>query len=291
VWAISPASGNERLVLLALADACSRDDGSGCWPSAAIARKASISDRTVRRVIARLETDGHVIVHRGGSRAGSTNSDTVVTGNRVFHSPGQNVTPDSLSWGDSDDTPPRTKLRQGTLDTAVSPDPPVNHKGTAAARVREARSSDRTAAGGGPEVEEFFDRLASLSPRWLLSTGQRGRLAPGAAAALAGRWTPGALADHIGADTAGIRNAGGVLAARLSSAGLPARRAPGRPPWCGECDRATRMVGFDGDAPSPCPRYKPGSQRARATAPETPLSGYASRGPSDAVTSPSARRG
>ncbi len=32
VWASSPTSGNERLVLLALADACSRDDGSGCWP-------------------------------------------------------------------------------------------------------------------------------------------------------------------------------------------------------------------------------------------------------------------
>jgi predicted transcriptional regulator len=69
VWANSPASGNERLVLLALADACSRDDGTDCWPSAAtIARKANISDRTVRRVIARLEADGHVMVHRGGGR-------------------------------------------------------------------------------------------------------------------------------------------------------------------------------------------------------------------------------
>ena len=71
VWANSPTSGNERLVLLALADACSRDDGTGCWPSAAtIARKANISDRTVRRVIARLEAGGHVLVHRGGGRAG-----------------------------------------------------------------------------------------------------------------------------------------------------------------------------------------------------------------------------
>ncbi len=71
VWANSPTSGNERLVLLALADACSRDDGSGCWPSAAtIARKANISDRTVRRVIARLEAEGHLIVHRRHQRPG-----------------------------------------------------------------------------------------------------------------------------------------------------------------------------------------------------------------------------
>lgn len=93
VWANSPTSGNERLVLLALADACSRDDGSGCWPSAAtIARKANVSDRTVRRVITRLEANGHLIVHRGGGWAGSANSYTVVTGDRVIHSPGQNVT-------------------------------------------------------------------------------------------------------------------------------------------------------------------------------------------------------
>ena len=94
VWASSPTSGNERLVLLALADACSRDDGSGCWPSAAtIARKANISDRTVRRVITRLEADGHLIVHRGGGRAGSTNSYTVVTGDRVIHSPRAGCSP------------------------------------------------------------------------------------------------------------------------------------------------------------------------------------------------------
>ena len=75
VWANPPASGNERLVLLALADACSRDDGSGCWPSAAtIARKANISDRTVRRVIVRLKAGGHLAVHRGGGRAGATAS-------------------------------------------------------------------------------------------------------------------------------------------------------------------------------------------------------------------------
>jgi hypothetical protein len=71
VWANSPTSGNGRLVLLALADACSRDDGTGCWPSAGtIARKANISHRTVRRVIARLEAGGHLAVHRGGGGPG-----------------------------------------------------------------------------------------------------------------------------------------------------------------------------------------------------------------------------
>ena len=44
VWANSPTSGNGRLVLLALADACSRDDGTGCWPSAATSRRQLLRD-------------------------------------------------------------------------------------------------------------------------------------------------------------------------------------------------------------------------------------------------------
>ena len=72
-------------MLLAIADGCSGDDGTGCWLSAAtIARKASISDRTVRRVIARLEAGGHLVVHRSGGRAGLASSCPVVTTHRLW---------------------------------------------------------------------------------------------------------------------------------------------------------------------------------------------------------------
>ena len=254
VWANSPTSGNERLVLLALADACSRDDGTDCWPSAAtIARKANISARTVRRVIARLEADGHVVVHRGGGRAGATNSYTVVM---VIHSPGQNVTPDKVSGDDSGDSPPLTELCQGTPDTAMSPDPPGNHHRTAATRAREACASGSPTVNGEAEVSEFFDLLAAMSRRWLMTAASAAGSAPAVAAALADRWNPAALAKHVGANTAGIRNPGAVLAARLSPAQLLLPPAPRRPPWCGECDQATRMLDFDGDAPRPCPRCK-----------------------------------
>jgi Helix-turn-helix domain len=249
VWANSPTSGNERLVLLALADACSRDDGTGCWPSAAtIARKANISDRTVRRVIARLEADGHLVVHRGGGRAGSTNSYTVVTG---IHTPGQNDTPDNLSRGDTGDTPPQTQSRQGTPDTAVSPDPPENYQRTTPAQPRET-SPDATVAGG--RVGEFF---AALGNAWRLTVAQRARLAPAVEATLDLGWTPQTLASAIGTNTTGVRNAYAVLAARLSPAELPAPSMRStRPPWCGECDEVTRMLDYHGDAPRPCPRCK-----------------------------------
>jgi hypothetical protein len=216
VWANSPASGNERLVLLALADACSRDDGTGCWPSAAtIARNANISDRTVRRVIARLEAGGQVTVHRGGGRAGSTNSYTVVTG---IHSPGQNVTPDTVSGDDTSDTPPVTQPCQGTPDTAVSPDPPGNHHRTTPARPRgkpaSAASSDPLAA----QADAFFDALAGHSSVWMLTAAQRRKLAPAVAVALAGGWTSAGLARHAGASTSGIKHPPAVLAARLAQA-------------------------------------------------------------------------
>lgn len=254
VWANSPTSGNERLVLLALADACSRDDGTGCWPSAAtIARKANISDRTVRRVVARLEADGQLLVHRGGGRAGSTNSYTVVTG---IPSPGHNVTPDKLSGADNADSPPRTQPCQGTTDTAVSPDPPENHQRTAPPPARQEPAAELPAVPTAAEAGEFFERLAALNPRWRLTSGQRRRITPAVAGALAAGWTPGALAEFAGANAAGVRHPGAVLAARLSPAELPPPPALRRPPWCGECDRATRMLDFGGDAPRRCPRCK-----------------------------------
>jgi Helix-turn-helix domain len=270
VWANSPTSGNERLVLLALADACSRDDGTGCWPSAAtIARKANISDRTVRRVIARLEADGHVTVHRGGGRAGSSNSYTVVT---VIHSPGQTVTPDNLSGGDTADRPPRTQPCQGTPDTAVSPEPPPNHQRTAAHAGLRAEPAAAPPAEEAAGTREFFARLADRNPLWRLTAPQQRRLGPAVAAALAAGWAPAALVEATGANTAGIRNPGAVLAARLSPAQLPPPTASSarRPPWCGQCDQATRMLDYHGDAPRPCPRCKGSAKQVIALHPRQP---------------------
>ena len=168
VWASSPTSGNERLVLLALADACSRDDGTGCWPSAAtIARKANISDRTVRRVIARLEAEGHVVVHRGGGRSGATNSYTVITG---IHSPGQTVTPDTLSASDSGDTPTRTAVSgdpgHSCVTRSTTEPPPAQ---APRAQLTTAQPTATVAAGIG----ELFDQLASRSPLWRLTAHQQ----------------------------------------------------------------------------------------------------------------------
>lgn len=60
----SEASGNDRLVLLAIADEAN-DDGSNAFPSTTtIGRKARVNERTARRCIERLEAGGELFVLR-----------------------------------------------------------------------------------------------------------------------------------------------------------------------------------------------------------------------------------
>lgn len=77
VWEHSDAAGNERLVLLAIADNAD-DDGSNAWPSrATLAAKTLLDERTVRRIIKRLEAAGRLRVESGNGRTHS-NRYTVV---------------------------------------------------------------------------------------------------------------------------------------------------------------------------------------------------------------------
>jgi hypothetical protein len=138
---------------------------------------------------------------------------------------------------------------------AVAPEPskePCLEPSAAAARMDQAPALD--GQGDGP-IDEFF---TALGPYWRLTAAQRTRLAAAVTAALTAGWTPRTLAVITGANTSGVRNPYAVLAARLAPAELPLphTQPPSRPPWCGQCDERTRMLGFDGDAPRPCPRCR-----------------------------------
>jgi hypothetical protein len=153
---------------------------------------------------------------------------------------------------------------------AVAPEPsfePSREPSAARAGTRDGRGPVDNRRGPGGGAGEFFTRLG---PGWPLTSQQRRRLAPMASAALEAGWDPAALAAFAGANTAGVRSPYAVLAARLSSAELPAppgRRRP-RPPWCGQCDERTRLRQHADGAgrPGRCRRCHP---LAAGSAPDT----------------------
>ena len=158
---------------------------------------------------------------------------------------------------------------------AVAPEPsfePPTEPSAAEAVVHDlGPADDRPEAGGG--VSEFFVRLG---PAWLLTDGHRRRLEPAVGDALSAGWAPAALADFVGANTAGVRSPAAVLAARLSPSELPPPpdRAQARQPWCGACDESTRMLGrYGDDVPSRCPRCHPLATGTGDTAGPTPEAG------------------
>ncbi len=147
---------------------------------------------------------------------------------------------------------------------AAAPEPylePYLEPSAAGSRQREAPRADDD-EGGGP-IGEFF---ANLADAWPLSAEQRARLAPAVLAALETGWTPGTLAAFTGANIDGVRSPYAVMATRLSAGGLPHPPGPrpSRPPWCGECDERTRLLGFDTDSPAPCRSASPAAHEKEA---------------------------
>lgn len=71
VWDSSEAAGIDRLVLLAIADAASHDDGTNAYPSiATLSRKAKVSPRTVQRSIRALCDLGELKMELNAGRKG-----------------------------------------------------------------------------------------------------------------------------------------------------------------------------------------------------------------------------
>lgn len=123
VFEQSPTTGNDRLVLIAIADEAD-DDGTNAYPSVdRISRKARVNKRTTMRCLARLEETGTLIVNRP-ERRGRGHFNTYVV---VMEAPasGDRVTPDATGRetarkGDSED---RERARKGAPMSALDPLP------------------------------------------------------------------------------------------------------------------------------------------------------------------------
>jgi hypothetical protein len=118
-WAFGqPLSGNEKVVLLAIAD-FANDDGL-CWPSIpSIAKKACVSVRTVQRIISELLEQNYLSVDRRLSADGRSTSNCY---NLVFG--GDKLSP----MGDTVDTGTVTLLSPHN-EPSIEPSLKKNNKG------------------------------------------------------------------------------------------------------------------------------------------------------------------
>lgn len=71
VWNHSKAKNADRLVMLAIADCCRFDNGTGAFPSVAeLSRKTLLGDRTVRACLRSLEQSGELVVESAAGPRG-----------------------------------------------------------------------------------------------------------------------------------------------------------------------------------------------------------------------------
>lgn len=127
VWDHSETNGNDRLVLLWLADQ-GDDDGTNSFPSfRTIAAKCTINLATVGRVIDRLESIGEILVDRPERRGrGHFNRYTLVLGRPIedvelLQEKGRDLRPFSVSAKRSVKEPKRTTTR--APDARIPTDP------------------------------------------------------------------------------------------------------------------------------------------------------------------------
>jgi hypothetical protein len=285
-----------KFVLVGLANHAG-PDGTGAFPSVAtLVRYTGLSERNVRRCLDRLEAaaiispcDPQIVaarIKRADRRpqgwdlslsvlpddldqADAAALDRRLPGRRA-RSPAARLATDGKSGEvqplhpGSDGSAAVDNLSSGVhpmrpRGAAVAPEPsrePSAEPSAARAHLREALPIDDHGLSG--PVGEFFTAIAAA---WRFTAAQRARLTPVVDTALNTGWTPTELAAFTVGNTDGVRNPYAVLAARLSSAELPAPPARPAPPWCGGCDERTRLLGFDGDTPRPYPRCRPARSR------------------------------
>ncbi|SBW21024.1 hypothetical protein FDG2_1868 [Candidatus Protofrankia californiensis] len=253
VWESSTTAGNERLVLLAIADTAD-DNGGNAWPSVAtLARKTRLDARTVQRVIRRLVAGGHLLVATAAGRGGSNVYTLVMDGQRepapVTTTPpvdnGTIQASNPRQAARDGNPPPPAQLRHHPPGAAVSPLPRHSCATRTSLNVLEppppARAG-RPADGGGPvdggggspddqmtppgvrnlvvgerpPKTDAAGVLAGLGSSWRLTPRQRARLATLVTAALAAGWGPAGLREALGANPGGVRSPYAVLRTRLA---------------------------------------------------------------------------
>lgn len=158
VYEYSEATGNDRLVLLAIADEAD-DDGTNAFPGIKrIAHKARVPERTVMRSLERLEASGYLVVHRPEQRGRGRFNSYVVAMDNGNPDPRKGATLSPINPPDqTEEKVPerRAKARKGAppyVNRRRPPDPgPIDPVLNAPAAENEPAAPDLRA---GSEVQE-----------------------------------------------------------------------------------------------------------------------------------------
>lgn len=279
VWEHSPAKGNCRLVLLAIAD-CADDNGMNAFPSKQkLADKTLLDVSTIRRVVRRLEESGLLSVDRSTER-GRANVYTVNMSTATH--PVNNPVDNSAVMGArrrGGKLPPRQSARSGEAERPVEggaapPLPsgtitePSSVAPTPADDVEDgAANSSPGDDGRARSVDPVATAVLSrLGPAWHLSDSDRRRLSPLIVAKVIEGWPVNGLIQFLSANPSGVVSAVAVLSSRLQELPAPKRdaRIPvPRPQWCGQCDQTSRQVELEDGRAMRCPRCHPLRSPAR----------------------------
>lgn len=269
VWEQSPVKGNERLLLLAIAD-CASDDGTNAYPSKQkLKDKTKLDLSTIRRIVKRLEQQGQLVVYRSDQRGRANVYDVVMT------SPDQAVD-NSADAVDKDvdnfpevgaqrppgKLPPRQEGPPGEANRApgrgtAPPQPSRTIKNPLA----EADTDITPAPVESRQIDPVSAAvLSQLGPSWHLSDQDRRRLAQLIVEKVADGWPVNGLAAYLSANPKGVVSAVAVLTSRLQELPEPKRNpsiSMPKPEWCGECDPISRQRINEDDTVCRCPNCHP----------------------------------
>lgn len=269
VWEQSPVKGNERLLLLAIAD-CASDDGTNAFPSKQkLQDKTKLDLSTIRRIVKRLEQQGRLAVYRSEQR-GRANVYNVVMASpdQAVDNSGEPVDSavEDLSEVGAQRLPGKLPPRQddppegahGALGGGTAPPLP---SGTIMNPMAEADADAQPATVDNQPVDPVSSAvLSQLGPSWHLSDQDRRRLAPLIVDKVAAGWPVNGLAAYLSANPKGVVSAVAVLASRLNDLPEPTRNSSlllPKPEWCGVCDPTSRQRRNDDDQAYRCPICHP----------------------------------
>jgi helix-turn-helix protein len=187
VWKYSRSEGNDRLVLLAIADAAD-EDGTNAWPAVGtLATKTRLSERTIQRCVKALAEMGELRVERNqGGRPGQRsdrrpNLYTVLMAQDVGGTdchPAAGGVPDGVTDepdGVTDDAPRGdTGDTQPVLDPPT--DPPEGKNSSSDKPLANQETAERLCALLADLIEQNGSKRPKVTKAWLLAADRMIRI-------------------------------------------------------------------------------------------------------------------